>query len=253
MELYGEPGNLRLFRMQVCLVMLLYQIIKRKYDAAVSDHKEKVCTEKECIMNEYSLRVELCADGVYRWSYHMNMWRNRFLLNKILHIVWLHMLAFGATVAWLTGGMQGEYVMAVMIVLACELIGTAVVILIYAIAAILRGGDHQLCFDMDEDGVALVYSGIEKKIVDTFGGVAVSARSASGKSVSNPTYRKMAEGSGGVGYSPYEKIVSVKAHPRYDVIDLSMVNGGNQIYVCKEDYELVKNYILEHKESAQKR
>lgn len=38
-------------------------------------------------MNDYPSRVTLFDDGVYRWSYDLDMWRNRYLLNLILKIL----------------------------------------------------------------------------------------------------------------------------------------------------------------------
>ena len=38
-------------------------------------------------MNDYPSRVTLFDDGVYRWSYDLDMWRNRCLLNLILKIL----------------------------------------------------------------------------------------------------------------------------------------------------------------------
>ena len=38
-------------------------------------------------MDMYPSRVTLFEDGIYRWSYDMDMWRNRYLLGQIIKIL----------------------------------------------------------------------------------------------------------------------------------------------------------------------
>ena len=52
--------------------------------------REGNAMEREVVgMNEFPSRVTLYEDGVYRWSYDLDMWRNRYILNLVIKVLLL--------------------------------------------------------------------------------------------------------------------------------------------------------------------
>lgn len=196
-------------------------------------------------MNEYPSRVTLYDDGVYRWSYDMDMWHNRYLLRILVKAVTLFCVAVLLVLLALLGP---RYLNATTLgVCALIVVGMYLIPLgVYAICALAMHGTYHLCFQMDESAVALVQSAGTKRRNRTLGVIAtvvgLAAAKRPGEVLRVTSTLAMANA---VGTTAFSSVTRVKLHPEDDVIDLREWFGLNQIYVGREDYAFVRDFILE--------
>lgn len=213
-------------------------------------------------MNDYPERVTLCEDGVYRWSYVMDMWRNRYMIRlawKIIVPLLGILLLFVAAMAlknaqylmrqgvareelmfYLRGDLISVYIVAGL--LAGILLLTE---LIYAVCALAMHGKWRLRFEMDESAVALVRNPGTMETLNALGAVAAIVGLAAGKPRGALRVGNTLAMANNTGTSRFECTRRVKQVRRYDLLDLREWFGMNQIYVPPEDYEYVRDFILE--------
>ena len=193
-------------------------------------------------MNDYPSRVTLYEDGVYRWSYDMYMWRNRFMLKHVLKIL-------GAMCALLYFTMTGAFgfgrltlrTAALFLLIPAALFLLA--LLIYLICALAMRGRYHLRFEMDERTVALLQSDSTKRRNRVLAAAAAAAGSASGQRSKALRVGAALGAADSVGITAFSDVTSVSLHPREDVIHLREWFAMNQIYVPAEDYAFVAAYI----------
>lgn len=201
-------------------------------------------------VKEYPARVTLFEDGVYRWSYDMDMWRNRYLLTFLVKVLAAICAPLCALILyWL--GPKYMNLRTYLIMALCVAGLYAMMLGIYAVCALAMRGVYHLCYEMDAETVVLVQSPATRERNDTLSAIASLARVAPGGG-------RLARRVGGtlamaevVGTTYFANITRVRPHPEWDVINLREWFGMNQIYIGAEDYAFVRDYILDHvRESA---
>ncbi len=212
-------------------------------------------------MNDYPSRVTLYEDGVYRWSYDMDMWRNRYLLNLIIRIL---LLVIGIPALFMLAMLlmrliplmtEGLPVDSIMFHIRGDLAGFAIVggmlvgmvlltLIIYAICAAAMHGTWRFCFQMDESAVALVRDARKMAALNTFGAAVAVVGLLAGKPGESLRVGNTLAVANNTGTSRFESTRRVKILPELDLLDLSEWFGMNQIYVPGEDYTFVKDFIL---------
>ena len=204
-------------------------------------------------MNDFPPRVTLFDDGVYRWSYDMDMWHNRFLLKLLLKAVGI-ICAIPILILLLLSGPE-RVTPTVAAVVLLSLAGVyALTLGIYALCALAMHGVYRLHFAMDESAIVLVQSAATKRRNSALAVVATVAGVAAGKP--NEAFRVgTALGcANAVGTTSFSIVTRIMPHPECDVIDMREWFGMNQIYVNAEDYAFVRDFILSHiPEKAQRR
>ena len=204
-------------------------------------------------MNDYPDRVTLYDDGVYRWSYDMDMWQNRFMLRLLLKLLGI---ICGGVLILIFALLGPEYYTpkAVAIALASAAGLFALTFLIYAVCAWVMKGVYRLRFEMDENAVALVQSAATRDRNSALATVATLAGIAAGKSGEAFRLSSTLNAVNAVGTTAFSVITRVKTCPEDDVIDLREWFGMNQIYVNREDYAFVLDFIRERiSEKARRR
>ena len=192
----------------------------------------------------YPDRVTLCDDGVYRWSYDMDMWRNRFMLRHVLKIVCAMSVLVSLTMLAAFGLNRVSPRLAALLFIIPMGALSALTLLIYLICALAMRGNYHLRFEMDENKIVLVQTAETENrnrvltTVSTVAGIAAGQR--------NKAYRVNAtlRAADSVGTTAFADVTRVRLFPDDDVIDLWEWFGMNQIYVPREDYALVRDFML---------
>lgn len=210
-------------------------------------------------MDMYPSRVTLFEDGVYRWSYDMDMWRNRYLLGLIIKILCIVLgipTLFIAAMALKNAppvpdrGLSHSDLVALAVVGGMWIGSILLTLAVYAICAAVMHGTWHLCFEMDESAVALVQSAAAKQRNATLAAVAavfeIAALFAGKGSHSLHTSSTALRTANESGTTSFGSVRKVRPHPDHDLIDLRELFGMNQIYVRAEDYPFVRDFILEH-------
>ncbi len=188
-------------------------------------------------------RVTLGDDGKYRWTYEMSLFKNPtifLLIWKIFFFIFLGVFAVVNISDFIKWG--PEKALENLPVLGYLLLGmTAVVGLGYLIYAAIMGGKYIVEFEMDEKGVNHKQIASQARKAKKLGRATMIAGAAAARI-----------GTVGAGmnaqrtemYSEFAKVRKVKAYPRRNLIKVNERLGHNQVYVAKEDYEFVSNYIV---------
>ena len=181
-------------------------------------------SEERSMNTMYPAHVTLYEDGVYRWSYDMDMRHNTFMRNLILKVIavifafpvgfFLVMFLAKALPMAVSGpfrrvprAMAADMLFPLLITLLIFAGAIGLTMLIYVISSLVMHENYHLCFEMDDSGVALIPS---------------------------------------AGVTSFSAVRRVRLYPEQDVINLLEWFGMNQIYASKSDYPFVKNFILAH-------
>lgn len=197
---------------------------------------------------DYGRRVAQGSDGVYRWYYDMDMYRNKsmlYFLEKINVFIFLGVSAFGAL---LIGAVERDFHAPMVrgILLTGLIMGAVMAVLYwigYYIAAGIKRGRYRIRFAMGEEGLELVWSDRLKQGYDVGRKVLSLAGSAIGSRRVRGRWRPTLDEVSRVDFSA---VIRCKSYPKWEMIDLSMVGGKFQVYAAGEDFDFVEAYILEH-------
>ncbi len=196
---------------------------------------------------ELSERVTLYDDGFYRWLYEVDMKKNPVIFLTVLKIVGLCLCIPLFLIVFLSVRSEGTFSSLLQDLLPF-LISMAVILLItigsYWYVSHLYGGKYCIVYEMDENGVRFsqVKQQFEKQQViakfATLTGALTGNVGLAGSGLYN-MYNNSA-------YSDFKKVYSVKSYRDNDVIKVDSLFLFNQIYVNKEDFDLVDRFIREH-------
>ena len=212
-------------------------------------------------INETPSRVTLYEDGVYRWSYDLDMWRNRYILNLVIKVLLLvlgiptlfvlAMLLKGLIPLLRAGMPMGDALsfarndLLIVAIVGGLLAGMILLtLIIYAVAAAVMHGHYRLCYQMDDSAVALVRDPDKMKALNTFGTVVAAVGLAIGKPGDAMRVGGTLAAVNNSGTSRFDSTRRVKIVPEIDLLDLREWFGMNQVFVPREDYEFVRDFIL---------
>ena len=195
----------------------------------------------------YTDRVTLCDDGVYRWYYDMDMYKNKSMLWMLLRINLFIMLGASMGGAGLVGLVKHDFkdpmVRGILAVgLALLVLMSVLYVIGFYIAAAVKRGNYRLHFDMREDCLELVWSPGVKQTFDTGKKVLALAGNALGSRRVRGRYRPSLNEVSNVAFS---SVFRHRSYPQWDMIDLYVPGGKFQVYVAGEDFERVERFILE--------
>lgn len=190
-------------------------------------------------------KVTLCNDGKYRWIYEINLYKNPiffFLVWKIFFFIFVAVFAVVNTVDYVNLG--AEKTLENLPFLGYFFVGmTAVIGLGYLIYAIIMGGKYTVEFEMDENGVNHKQIKSQAKRAENVARLTMMSGAASGRigmvgTGMNAMRTEM--------YTGFAKVRKIKAYPRRHVIKLKETLEHNQVYVSKDDFAFVLDYMISH-------
>ena len=204
--------------------------------------------DKPVVGNDYEgTEVRLCEDGKYRWKYELNMITNPVIMITVFKIFFYIILAlfviFGTFLYAIHGDWEGLWGMAkaLLIVLGIfavlTFLGTALINLIY-------GGKYIVMFEMDDKSVT--HTPIESQVKKSrklgwltfFVGLFAKRPTTAGAGMLS-----MAKTS---STSEFEHVRHVRSRRLLHTIKVNQLLDRNQVYVPKEDYDFVLDYIKSH-------
>ena len=186
--------------------------------------------------------VTLCPDGIYRWVYELNMFKNTAILGTLFKI-------FGGIAAaiWLlmniTDGfsnfLETTKIMLIIVVGMVVLVGLS-----YLIVAAMNGGKYCVLFEMDETCLRHIQLPKQFKKAQVAGWIAMIAGAIAG----NPT----TTGAGILAasrnslVSEFPKVRNIKAYPARNLIKVNAPFSNNQVYVDEANFQFVLDFIRSH-------
>jgi hypothetical protein len=189
--------------------------------------------------------VTLGEDGVLRWVYELNMWKNPTLLITIWKVLLLAALfpALLVAVLRLTDGdgwpaaastfaQVGGLVLAVV---------TGLMLLAYPLVAWLNGGKYCVIFEMDDAGIRHIQMRRQFRRNQVLAFLTVMAGAASGSA--QTAGAGLLAGSRRSLYTDFAGVRSVRAIESRQVIHLTSKLVHNQVYAEPADFAFVLAYI----------
>ena len=206
------------------------------------------------VANRPSPGIERGEDGVCRWTYSMNLFRNPtifILIFKIFFFIILGIFVFMTVI----GAFESVDPFGTMLLNNLKIFGiillvfTALIGVSYLIYAAIMGGKYIVEFEMDENGVLHRQVEAQAKKARKIAAVTTLVGAAS---------RNVTTAGAGMAaartemYSEFSKVRKVKAYKARRLIKVNGLLNHNQVYASKEDFDFVYNYILSHCEKQKK-
>ena len=194
-----------------------------------------------------SPNITFGADGKYRWTYEISMFRNP----TIFVLVWKVMFIAFATVFLFVMCLEhcAKHLDAAHRVFDCKAFGiglagmTVLAAVVYLLLAAVLGGKYIVDFTMDEKGVLHDLTPAQAKKVIKLAAVRYSVDAASGRisgfgirGIPLRTYL----------YTEFARVKKVVPVPRWDLIKIRQTLKRNLVYALPEDFEFVLSYIRAH-------
>ena len=195
--------------------------------------------------------IQLGEDGVYRWRYDLNLFRNPsifFLIWKIFFFIIIGIFAVALIYDAINfDNFYPDRLMYNLRFFGYFLIGMTVVSALgYLVYAIIMGGKYCVIFEMDDKGINHRQIPAQAKKAKKIAGATMLAGAASGRLSTigvgmNAARTEM--------YSDFSKVKKVKANLSKSTIKVNEKFGHNQVYAKKEDFDFVKDFIISHCEN----
>jgi len=186
-------------------------------------------------------------DGVYRWTYEVEMLKNPTILItvwKVLGISFGAVYGFVVLVSLLTDSMYGwegfwDLTRGFLILAGVFLV---ISVIAYLIVAGMYGWKYVVHFELSETGVVHITDGMQAKKAETLGQLTMLA-GALAKNRGAVSAGRLSAGRT-TSTSEFSKVRTVKVRPRRHVIHVNMLLDRNQVYAAEEDFGFVRDYIV---------
>ncbi len=206
--------------------------------------------QKEDIGN----RVMLCKDGKYRWIHEVNMFKNPSILLdvwKVLGITMLIVIVIVGFILVISGDLDVDGMLGMG---KAMLITTAIMAVLsiigYLVYALIAGGKYIVLFTLDEKEVVHQQMPRSAKKGQIIGDLAILAGLATGRMGTIGT--GMLAKSHTSMTTTLSDVKRLTPCPRMNMIKVNETLSKNRVYVCKEDFFLVYNFLCEHCMNAKK-
>ena len=186
-------------------------------------------------------------DGKYRWTYSLDMLRNPAILFTVLKIfgilfsIPVLIAVIGAAVHGNWAGAWQDNIRIWLIVLAVFL---AITLVSYLIVAWMYGGRYIAHFTMDENCIVHEQEPAQFKRAQKVGvltalvGIAAKRPSTAGAGVLAASRSKST--------SVFANVRRIKPRRAFNLIKVNQLLDRNQVYVPKEDFDFVLDFIRKH-------
>lgn len=196
--------------------------------------------------HQVSPGVVLGGDGVLRWVYEMNMWKNPTLVITIWKVLMLAALVPALLVFFLNLGDGIGYALLafVKIIVIVAGIVTGLLLLAYPLVAIINGGKYCVMFEMDDKSVKHIQMQKQFKKSQLLSMVVILAGVMAGNI--QATAAGMLAGSKQSTLSSFENVNSITVNEKRHVIYVNENLTKNQVYADSVDFEFISNAIISH-------
>lgn len=184
------------------------------------------------------------ADGVLRWVYEMNMWKNPTLVITI----WKVLLLAAFVPAFLVFFMNLGDGFSTALILFVRIFGitagtvTVLLLLAYPLIALLNGGKYCVVFEMDENGIRHIQMQKQYERNRVFAMLVALSGLASGEvQVAGAGLLARSKRS---STSSFRNVRSIKVNEKRRVIYLNENFSYNQVYAETENFPFVSEFII---------
>lgn len=204
---------------------------------------EETSSEQEIKISE---NITKSSTGSYNWMYEFSLWKNPAVLITVFKVVLISLLVPALLMFFLTIGEGiGEAFKLFISILGIGAVLMSVLMIVgYVMLSLAYGGKYYVLFQMDNKGVNHIQLDKQHKKAQALGlltaliGVSTGNITAAGAGLLGASKKSQ--------YTNFKKVKSVKFSPRTNTIYLNESLNKNQIYATKEDFQFVKQFILDN-------
>jgi hypothetical protein len=188
--------------------------------------------------------VIMGEDGILRWVYELNMWKNPTLVITIWKVLLLVALAPALLIFFLTlgDGIGSAFLAFVKIMGIVVAIVTGLMLLAYPLVAIMNGGKYCVMFEMDDTCVKHVQMQKQFKKSQVLALIVSLAGVMTGNL--QATAAGMLAGSKQSSLSRFENVKSITVNEKRHVIYVNEKLSHNQVYADSADFAFVRDTII---------
>jgi len=188
--------------------------------------------------------VVMGGDGILRWVYEMNMWKNPTLVITIWKVLLLAALAPALLVFFLDlgDGIGSAFLAFVKIMGIVFGIVTGLLLLAYSLVAVMNGGMYCVIFEMDDKSVKHIQMQKQFKKSQILSMIVSLAGLMTGDI--QTTAAGILAGSKRSSLSSFEKVRSITVNEKRHVIYVNEKLSHNQVYADSADFAFISNTII---------
>ncbi len=195
---------------------------------------------------QVSPSVMLGEDGVLRWVYELNMWRNPTLIITIGKVLAVCALLPGLLIFFLAL-VEGDGFFAALLLLVkisgiIIAIITGLLFFAYLLVGFINRGRYCVIFEMDDHGVKHIQMSKQFKKAQALSMLAVLTGAVAGNITA--TGAGLLAGSRRSLYSAFRKVKSVTVNEKRQVIYVNEALKRNQVYADAADFAFIRDHIL---------
>ena len=193
-------------------------------------------------------RVTLCQDGKYRWVYDVNLLTNPSVFITVVKVLLISVIityAFVLGICLLDGNMSEESFLSltkVFGIVAAVLLGLGIVG--YIVYAIIVGGKYTVLFTLDDNELVHQEYGKTLEKARLIGELSMIAGAAGG-SVGGTGTGLLAKSRTSMT-TRLNRVRRVKPCRWMNMIKVNERWSRNRVYVKKQDFDFVYNFLCEH-------
>lgn len=201
-------------------------------------------TDQELPHQQVSPGIVIGGDGVLRWVYEMNMWKNPTLVITIWKVLLLAAFAPALLVFFLnlSDGIGFAFFAFVKIMAIVAGIVSGLLLLAYPLVAIINGGKYSVIFEMGDQGIKHIQMQKQYKksqilsMIVSIAGVATGNIQAAAAGI--------LAGSKQSTVSSFDKVISIMVNEKRNVIYVNEKLTKNQVYADALDFAFVRDTII---------
>ena len=195
-----------------------------------------------------SENIWLCPDGVYRWTYEMDMLKNPTIMIsvwKVLGISFGVVLLFDLIVSLFGGDLKtlDDFWGIGRIFLILMGIFLVLSVISYIILAALYGWKYQVLFEMTDDYVKHIQMPKQFKKAEAIGWLTSFAGALTGKPYMVALGHNVATKD--IKTSEFAKVEIVKVRRKRNTIHVDYLLDKNQVYAEDADFDFLEKFILD--------
>lgn len=198
--------------------------------------------------NDYTgERVRLCEDGKYRWTYPLDMMKNPSILFVVYKIFGI-LLSIPLLISIIRAAIDGDWARAwddsIKIWLIVLAVFAVIIYLSYLVIVWVYGGKYVVHFTLDEEQLVHEQERAQFQRARKLGIIAMIVGFLTKKPSTVGQGLFMA--SRDTSTSTLTKVRRIKPRRAWHLIKVNEGLEHNQVYVPKEDYDLVLDFLRQH-------
>lgn len=188
--------------------------------------------------------VIMGEDGILRWVYEMNMWKNPTLVITIWKVLLLAALAPALLIFFLglEDGIGSAFLAFFQVMGIVAVVVTGLMLFAYPLVSVLNGGKYCVMFEMDDACVKHIQmqNQFQKSQVLAFA-VTLAGAMTGNMQVAGAG---MLAGSKQSSLSRFDQVRSITVHAKRHVIYVNEKLSHNQVYADSADFAFVRDAII---------